>query len=199
MCLDHCPMMMMMIWNSLQCWEYGLPLCEELAVVYKERIKYDKLSRILVGSPFNRAPNCPSLSLLLLLLLSLYCSNIVDVFTCLHRACWLVASKPNRSSTRRSSTPIVSSLPTSGWHSSGEDSPCFWGWVCLFVCLFVCFAANHPMFVCNYYSLIIFPRLINSSALDVTHVICVLQRNLHDYWVLTVQVSSEGSVAANDG
>ena len=174
-------MMMMMILNSLQCWEYGLPLCEELAVVYKERIKYDKLSRILVGSPFNRAPNCPSSSLLLLLLLllSLYCSNIVDVFT--FSPSMLIGRQQTQSEFYEK---ILHShrLQPSYFRVAffGRGFPLFLR-VGLFVCLFVCFAANHPMFVCNYYSLIIFPRLINSSALDVTHVICVLQRNLHDY------------------
>lgn len=32
----------------LQSWEYGLPLCEELAAVYKSKILYEKLSFILV-------------------------------------------------------------------------------------------------------------------------------------------------------
>lgn len=31
-----------------QSWEYGLPLCEELAAVYKSKILYEKLSYILV-------------------------------------------------------------------------------------------------------------------------------------------------------
>jgi len=33
----------------LQSWEYGLPLCEKLAEVYKEKILYEKLSQILVS------------------------------------------------------------------------------------------------------------------------------------------------------
>ena len=32
-----------------QAWEYGLPLCEELASVYKNKILYENLGRILVS------------------------------------------------------------------------------------------------------------------------------------------------------
>jgi len=33
-----------------QAWEYGLPLCEELAGVYKNKILYENLGRILVSN-----------------------------------------------------------------------------------------------------------------------------------------------------
>jgi len=32
-----------------QAWEYGLPLCEQLADVYKKRILYENLGGILVS------------------------------------------------------------------------------------------------------------------------------------------------------
>ena len=32
-----------------QAWEYGLPLCEQLAEVYKKKILYEKLGGILVS------------------------------------------------------------------------------------------------------------------------------------------------------
>ena len=38
-----------MISVCLQAWEYGLPLCEQLAEVYKKKILYEKLGRILVS------------------------------------------------------------------------------------------------------------------------------------------------------
>jgi len=33
-----------------QAWEYGLPLCEELASVYKNKILYENLGRVLVSN-----------------------------------------------------------------------------------------------------------------------------------------------------
>ena len=41
--------MMQVFCTCWQAWEYGLPLCEELAGVYKKKILYEDLGRILVS------------------------------------------------------------------------------------------------------------------------------------------------------
>ena len=38
------------IYVNFQAWEYGLPLCKELAEFYERKIQYDNLSKILVSN-----------------------------------------------------------------------------------------------------------------------------------------------------